>query len=178
MENTLLINYDDILFYTQITGEIDQYRIMPHILNAQILYLEPILGTSLYEKILNLVANDTISGSTNYNTLLLQYITPSVVFHTMELFIPLNAFQIADGGTFQFTPSNAQYSPLTDIDKIATKYKIVGSKYDDKLYAYLCKNKDLYPEYTADDNLVKRTENAPRCNWYLGTDHSKSKIRI
>ena len=181
MENILLINYDSILHYTQISGVLDVYKLNPHILNAQILYLEPILGSTLYEKMLDLVSTNDITGSTysNYNVLLSQYITPSVCFHTIELAIPLNSFMIADGGSFQVQPTNAQPIQLDVIDKLTNKYRIIGQKYDDKLAMYLNKHKDIYPEYVYNsDGLIKRTENTNRVGIYLGDNHSKSKIRI
>ena len=55
MESTLLINLDDILHYTSVSGSIDEFKVLPHILNAQTLYLEPILGSDLYEKLLSMV---------------------------------------------------------------------------------------------------------------------------
>jgi len=180
MESTLLISVNDILHYTTISGDIDVNKINPHIYNAQILYLEPILGSSLYEKIIDLVNTNDITGSTytDYNILLLNYITPSIVFHTMELFIPMNSFQISDGGTFQFTPSNASFSQLDEIEKITNKYRIIGSKYDKKLSDYLCKYSSLYTEYTNNDGLVSKTENTMRIGgWYLGGSNKVSKIR-
>lgn len=178
MESILFINYDDILHYTTISGNIDVYKINPHIYNAQILYLEPILGSDLYAKIETMISDGSITGSTNYNTLLINYITPSVVFHTMELFIPLNSFEVSDGGTSQHIFTNAQYSIIAEIEKISQKYKVIGSKYDDKLVAYLCKNSSLFPEYTNNTGLVKKTETTGRTGWYLGTSNVTSKIRI
>lgn len=159
MEQILLCNYDDILFYTTVSPNVDPYKVNPSIMNAQILYIEPILGSSLYEKLLDLVENNEISstGYTNYNTLLTHYVIPSLVFHTMELFIPLNSFQLADGGTFTFNPSNASASPLDEIDKLSNKYKIIGSKYDTKLEKYLCTNSSLFPEYTNNTGLIDKT---------------------
>jgi len=178
METILFISFDDILHYTTVSGNIDVYKVNPHIYNAQILYLEPILGSDLYTKIESFISGNTISlsGNTNYYTLLTDYITPSVVFHTMELFVPFNAFEISDGGISQHIYTNAQYSPMNDIDRIVDKYKIIGSKYDDKLADYLCKNSTLFPEYTTNTGLVNKITPSPRTGWFLGGTLS-SKIR-
>lgn len=177
--NTLLVNFNDIENYTSASANIDVNKINPHIYNSQILYLEPMLGTKLYEKIIDLVNTNNITGTTysNYKTLLDVYITPSVVFHAIELYIPLNAFKIADGGVFQYTPTNAQPSEYNDIDRIANKYKTIGSKYDDKLYKFLQENKILFVEYT-EDGLIHKTETTQKIGWYIGTNNAKSKIRI
>ena len=168
MKSTLLINLDDILHYTSSSGSIDELKVLPQILNAQILYLEPILGTSLYEKLLSMVDDGSITGTTNYNILYQDYIVPSLVFKTMELYIPFNAFQIADAGVYQYTANNANVSPIDVIEKLSNKYRAVGAKYDQKLSDYLCKNGSLFPEYTNNTGLVKKSEVAPRTSWYLG----------
>jgi len=181
MEATLLINFDDILHCTGgLRGNIDVEKINPHIYNAQILYLEPLLGSSLYEKIISLVNTGDITGTTYavYKTLLDEYITPSIAFHAVELYIPLNAFQVADGGTYQFQATNSITSPLDDIDRIAIKYKIIGSKYDSKLSNYLCKHENDYIEYINNTGLVGKTEATPRIGWYLGNSRMGSKIRM
>ncbi len=180
MEQVLLINYDDILFYTNVSPHIDQYKLNPHILNSQILYIEPILGTDLYEKLLDLVDTNAITATTyaDYKTLLINYITPSLVFHTMELFIPLNSFQLADGGTFQFTPSNANYSPLDEIDKLSNKYKIIGGKYDSKLEKYLCENGNSFPEYINNTGLIDKTKPTNRISgWNLNNCNVKYPLK-
>ena len=179
MEATLLINFDDVLHYTALSGNIDVAKINPHIYNAQILYLEPLLGSSLYEKIISLVNTGDITGSTYsaYKILLDVYITPSVAFHTVELYIPLNAFQVADGGVYQYQATNSNTTPLVDIDRISNKYKIIGSKYDSKLDLFLKKNKNDYQEYIFNDGLINKTETTQRTGWYLGINNSGSKIR-
>ena len=168
MESTLLINLDDILHYTSVSGSIDELKVLPHILNAQILYIEPIIGSSLYERLLSLVDDGSITDTTNYNQLYHNYIIPSLVFHTLELFIPLNSFQIADGGVYQYVANNANVSPIDEIEKISNKYRVIGAKYDQKLADYLCKNGSMFPEYVNNTGLVGKKEVAPRTSWYLG----------
>lgn len=180
MENVILISLDDILHYTSVSGSIDEYKINPHIYNAQILYLEPILGSDLYEKLIKLIQTGDITGETysNYKTLLDNYITPSLVFHAMELYIPFNSFIVADGGTFQFQPTNANPSTQNEIDKLSNKYRTIGDKYDSKMIAYLCKNSTLFLEYRNNTGLVDKTETTNRASgWYLGTNNIVNKIR-
>ena len=180
MEDTLLINLDDILHYTTISGNVDEALVNPHILNAQVLYIEPILGSKLFDKIVDLYDSKDLytTGYTEYNTLLSKYITPSLVMHTMEIYIPLNAFQMTDGGVYRLQPNNANYSPIEDVEKTASRYRIMASKYDAKLFSYLTKYVELYPEYQNEDGLIKKTEITQKSGIYLGTNNINSKIRI
>lgn len=179
MKNTLLINLNDILSYTTVSGNLDETSISPHIFNAQILYLEPMLGTDLYDKLIELVDTDDINttGYTNYKTLLDTYVIPVVVFNTLALFIPINSFKVTDGGVYQNQATNANTSEIDKIDSITQRYKIIGAKYEKKLVAYLCKNSTLFEEYTSNDGLVKKSETTQRSGFYLGTNNIYSKIK-
>lgn len=173
---TLLIKLEDIQHYTTIQGSVDTKNVNPHINNAQILYIEPILGSDLFEKIQNLISGNTIKNNIDYYKLWDEYIKPALVFHTMQLFIPLQSFVLADGGTFQYETTNSQTSTIEYIEKLTAKYKVIGSKYDDKLVKYLCDNSQLFSEYHNNQGLIKKTETTPSIDWYLG--HQESRIRF
>jgi hypothetical protein len=177
MEKILFIEFEDILHNVTISGNLDEYKILPHVYNSQILYLEPILGSELYKKFEDI--KDIITGETyiDYYYLLVEYIIPSVCNHTMELFIPFNSFDINNGGTYQHNASNATYSPFDDIDRIVNKYRAIGTKYDDKLVKYLCENSTLFTEYTSNTGLIDKTETTIKTGWFLGLGNSGSKIR-
>lgn len=179
MEEVLLINFEDILTYTQINGSVDRNKLSPHIYNSQILYLEPLLGSSLYEKLLSLVSNDAIETqvNTDYKTLLYDYITPSLVFHTLEFFNSFNSFQMYDGGVYQHSANNANNSTLDDIEKISVKYKIIANKYDSKLSKYLCENSNLFPEYVNNTGLIDKITNSSSFGFFTGMSNVKNNVK-
>lgn len=165
---TLLIKLTDIQHYTTINGSVDSANVNPHINNAQILYIEPILGSNLFNNIQNMISGNTIKDNSNYYKLWDEFIKPSLVFHTMQLLIPLTAFVIADGGTFQYETPNSQTSTIDYIEKLVAKYKVIGNKYDEKLKTYLIENSEQFPEYINNTGLIKTTEKVPGIDWYLG----------
>lgn len=171
MNSVLLINNDDILHYTTVSPNIDLYKINPHILNAQVLYTEPLLGTTLYEKLLDLVETGDIDDNAyvNYKTLLEEYITAPLVHHTMELYLMLNTFTANDAGVIQFTSDNTLPVGMSEIERLSNKYKNIAGRYDDKLRKYLCENSSLFPEYTQ-DGLIEKAGNTQRISgWNLST---------
>jgi hypothetical protein len=174
---TLLIKLDDIQHYTTIQGSVDSKNVNPHINNAQILFIEPILGTNLFNNIQNMISGNTIKDNFNYYKLWDEFIKPALVFHTMQLLIPLSAFVIADGGTFQYETTNSQTSTIEYIEKLVAKYKVIGSKYDDKLQNYLIENSELFPEYINNNGLVKITEKVPGIDWYLGASQNNLRYQ-
>ena len=58
---------------------VDMKVIMPTIYDVQNFYILPILGTSLYNDVLDKVANNTLTAS--YTTLLDDYITPTMIWY-------------------------------------------------------------------------------------------------
>lgn len=179
MEKSVLINFDDIKSYTSVSGSIDIYKVNPHILNAQILYLEPTLGSELYDRVIDLFESGDINlnNYAKYKTLLYDYITPSLVFHTMELFIPFNSFQLNDGGTFQHNANNSTTSTQSDIEKTSSRYKIIGIKYDSKMIKYLELNKNDFPEFIENNGLIKKNKSTFNMGINLSMKNVKNHIR-
>lgn len=171
MSKVLLINKDDIMTYTSLNGNIDSDKLSVHVYNSQIIYLEPALGSALYDKVISLVDNGDISASTyvNYSTLLYDYITPFLVFSTMEQFIDFNAFEIANGGIYRHTTDNAVISTKEENDGLGQKYRNIANKYLKLLQKYLCDNSTLFTELTTADQEVERDkENNLRGGFYTG----------
>jgi len=179
MEYTLLINHQDIINFSQIDGSIDFEKLKPSILNAQILYIQNnLLGGNLYNKIINLVNDDNLSEFPYYQTLLYDYITPSLVIHTLELFEPLNSSILGDNGTFQYNLTNAAAAARSEIDRKVKIYQMEASNFDDMLIKYIKKNITEFPEYNEDDGVVQKTTvQYPKIGWNLSTKNSINKIR-
>lgn len=178
MEYTLLINHQDIINFTQIDGSIDFEKLKPSILNAQVLYTQKILGSNLYNRIIDLVNDDNISVFTYYQTLLYDYVTPSLVMHTLELFEPLNSSVLGDNGTFQYNLSNAAAAARAEIDRKVKIYQMQASNFDDMLQKYILKNITEFAEYNDADGLVQKTvEQYPKIGWNLSMKNSVNKIR-
>lgn len=68
----LLIKPNDIFLNTTLQGNIDETRLIPMIANVQNLNIKPLLGISLYNKILTDFDADALAGS--YETLYNDYL--------------------------------------------------------------------------------------------------------
>ncbi len=80
-KNVLLISDDILKDRTAIHGNIDSKMLYPEVKVAQDMYIHPILGTALYDKIIDDVDAGTIAG--DYKTLLDDYIIDCLLYYTL-----------------------------------------------------------------------------------------------
>ena len=78
MENTLLISEAKLKRFTDINNALDPDLLSSIIREAQIIHVTRLLGTPLYDKILSLVDNNTLTG--NYQTLVNDYVQDSLLY--------------------------------------------------------------------------------------------------
>ena len=100
MAEVLLINRADIMRITGLSGNIDEDKILPHVMTAQDIHLQPIIGTNLMQKVKDLIEDDELddAGNEYYATLENTYITPTLVYLVMWDFLPFLQYEISNGG--------------------------------------------------------------------------------
>ena len=151
LNDVLLVNRKDIMTRTSLSGNTDEDKIYPHVLTAQDMGVQYALGTKLYDKVRQLVLDDTIgdAGNVNYKTLLDNYITPYLVFETMVDFIPFNSYEVSNGGVFQHQPEDGITPSKFEVDYLEAKYNKKSEYYKERMNTYLCANTSLFPEFNA-----------------------------
>jgi hypothetical protein len=146
MAEVLFINDVYIKKYTSINGSVDPNLLYPSIVLAQEKYLMPYLGTNLYNKLKDDVANDTVSG--NYAVLLEEYCYKVLLWYTVVEVLPSLTYKIDNGTMVQHLSDDAQpvqNSTLTDfIDRARNN----ADFYRQRLVDYLCAYGHLFPEYS------------------------------
>lgn len=140
-----LISEEILKTRTAINDNIDSGELRFCIQTAQNINIQETLGQELFEKILDDVYNNTISGE--YKKLLDKYIVPTTIawsyYHGLDNFfvkwmnVGLVKNNTEQGGaidmrTFQFLKNNA---------------KSQAEFYDNNLRKYLCAYSNLFPEY-------------------------------
>lgn len=176
MNNTLLISEKILKQYSLINDNTDAMYILPAIRSAQDIGLQPIIGTSLYDKLKNLVADSTIKDeeNTKYKELLDNYVVPYLCWKTMSEIQMMIQYKMRNAGLVQ--NSDVEHYQTTYMNQ--TQY--VKEWYDDKavfyvnrLSDYLMANEADYPEYCEWRNCsdMKANRNAYNCGIYLGHTH-------
>ena len=150
MAFTYLVTRDEILQRTVIGGNTDQDKIAPHIVTAQDIELQTVLGTSLYNKVMTDFANNTIAEP--YITLLDTYIKPMLCHYVAANFYVFHAFSVANGGIYRHQSENSFTPSLQEVELLSNEQKAKAVHYRERLIDYICWNTSLFPEYLTNQN--------------------------
>lgn len=123
---------------------IDVTKLIPYIIEAQQLKLEEMIGTPLYNKLLE---NEL---TFEYVKLRDDYVSPTLLHWSLASYLQYGGVQIANGGIYNHLPTDA--SPISR-SEIAGMIKTEGFKaqqYANRMNDFLHTYKDFYPEYTDD----------------------------
>ena len=142
---TRLITVQYIKDYSNADANIQSKQIEIAIDHAQLFYLQQILGTALYNKMLT----DFGSYAGDYSTLYTDYIKPYLLYRVMVDLRPMLNYQLRNKGLMQFTSQDAQGTDLKDLMYMVQKDTDQSQFCAKRMTDYLCGNSSLFPEYTA-----------------------------
>lgn len=170
MAKVLLVSEQTLKTNSVINNNVDGMYILPAIEYAQDAGLQPLIGSKLYNKLMDLVETGDITGATNYKLLLDEYITPYLVNKvTADIQLPLS-FKVRNQGIVQQTSENTYVPSLKDTQYIIQHYQNQADFYGNRMSDYLRANRSLYPEYCSKDSCADMPSNPNAYNTgiYLG----------
>jgi len=151
MAQVLLVRRQDILKLTPINGNVDTDKITPFIKSAQDIHIQDILGTKLFEKLIDGVQNDNLTA--DYNTLLVTYVQPVLCHLAAADFYLFHGYEIANGGIFRHQSENSTTPSKNEIDALVQRQKDIGDHYRRRLLDFLnFEAPSKYPEYYTNTN--------------------------
>ena len=134
-----------------INNNVDSMYIFPAIQTAQEIGLQPLLGSKLYNKLLEVVEN---GGDEQYFDLLDSYVIPYLEMKVMaDIQIPL-AYKIRNAGLVQNTSENTTLPTLQETQYIVEYYENKAAFYANRMSDYIIANSNEYPEYNSCDSLA------------------------
>ena len=170
MARVFLISEATMKKNSVVNNNVDGMYLLPAIEFAQDAGLQPIIGTKLYNKLMDLVENGSITGSIDYKYLLDEYITPYLINKvTADIQIPLS-FKLRNQGVVQQTDANTYVPSMKDIQYVIQNYENKANFYSNRLSDYLKANRKKYPEYCSVDSSadMPSNKNAYNTGIYLG----------
>jgi hypothetical protein len=145
MAEVLFINDVYIKTYTQVNGSVDSNLLYPSIYLAQDKYLMPYLGTNLYNKLKEDIANGDLEG--DYQILVDEYCLKVVLWFTMVEALPNLQYKIDNSTLVQRNSEDATaVSDLVMKDAI-DRAMSNANYYLNFLVDYLCAESSKFPEY-------------------------------
>jgi len=145
---------------------VDMKVIMPTIYDVQNFYILPILGTSLYNDVLDKVANNTLTAS--YTTLLDDYITPTMIWYC-RYELPMNMnYKYFNKSVGVQNSDNMNPASLEELQMIMDRAKNKAEWYAERLSNYLLAFPDLFPLYLNQTDVNIATIFSNRTNYTSG----------
>jgi hypothetical protein len=141
----LIISEEIFKSLAPVSGSLDWEYVWPHILATQDAWVQPIIGQSLYEKIMSDIVASSLTGA--YKTLVEDYIARTTVWFTCFKGLPFWGVKVVNSGVIQRVTDDGATVSFSDIDKLSGLCKQQAEFYKQRLIDYLCANPSLFPEY-------------------------------
>lgn len=170
MSKCYLISEKTLKENSVINNNVDGMYVLPAIEYSQDAGLQPLIGTKLYNRLMDMVEDGTIGNNEDYKYLLDEYITPFLLNKvTAEIQIPL-AFKLRNQGVVQQTGENTYVPSLKDMQYVTQNYENKANFYGNRLSDFLRANRSKYPEYCKIDSCADMPSDngAYKTGLYLG----------
>lgn len=176
-KNILLISPQILKDRTTLHDNIEDKLIYPEIKAAQDMFILPLLGSSLFDKILTDINTDTLAGA--YKTLVDDYLIDCLCNYVLSEMPENINHQFTNKGLVGKTTENTVQPSMSDMYTIVGKYKSRAEHYARRAERYLLQNAPtLFPEYinpgTGIDSVYPERETFSN-PIYLGEDETCNK---
>ena len=127
---------------SEIDENVDMKLLNPTIWRCQIQYMQNVLGTNLYDKILADIEASTLTGV--YLTLVDDYCADALQYWVMyEVQIPL-LFKFRDKAVSTKNSTNSAPISTKELSRIENRFKDKAEFFTQRISDYLCANESLY----------------------------------
>ena len=168
----LLITAQEIVDSTIISGDVDVDKYNFSIENVEIMILEPLLGTELFDKIKTDNDSDVLSGL--YLTLYNDYLKPILKYKVASEYIDVSSYSLKNGGIFKHSPDSKVIPERTEIEMLSGKYDAMAQVYIERFNKWISKN--ILPEYkTYQDEVDAESDLQINKGWYFGSHQYTDK---
>lgn len=184
--NVVLISADNVKNLTIVNTNVSDEYIGYAIRDTQNIDLQSIIGTSLLDKIKELLYNkmkgldNAIDTEANvaYLDLFEEFIKPYLVHKTVvNVLIPIS-LKIRNMGVIKTNDTNIQNAEFDEVKYLMKYYEQQAAFYETRLSKFLCVNKNAYPELEMDTEAWMSKpligKNFAPTELWLGSDNEKT----
>jgi hypothetical protein len=155
MTDTLIISETKLRSFTDLNNNVDNKLLTTAIQVAQDIYLQRLISTALYDKIMNDIDNNTLTGA--YLTLVDDFIAPYLLYASYWEALEYVYMRPRNNGLL--TPTGGENSVNVDQTLFEKKRQLADNKsqfYGNKLTQYLIQNESLFPELQQNGEFWKQ----------------------
>lgn len=160
VEVQTLITEDYFKTYSPISDNYNIKDIKPYFHVAEKLWIEPIIGTPLYEELLDEVEKNEVTPE---NATLLLNIYPLLAFTIVYESLPFVGYHLSQVGITKGKSENSEPVSINDVNYISTQLRNQCETMKKLLKKFLDENAEHYPLYYADNTVDCNCDND--CEW-------------
>tara|TARA_R110000850_G_scaffold171880_1_gene297202 strand:+ start:292 stop:792 length:501 start_codon:yes stop_codon:yes gene_type:complete len=165
MAELLFITPQEITETTIVGGNVDIDKYTPCILETQLKTIEELLGSELYNKIVNDIEADTLTG--DYLILFNDYIKPITKNESVATYILIAPYTLGNGGLFKRTFNGVETIDYKEVERLSQRYSSIAQMYINRFNKWIGLNE--LAEYKIYQDEVNASENINLNNgWYFG----------
>lgn len=156
-DNILFISVDILKERSVVHDNVDPKLIYPDIKYAQDEYIEPVLGTALFNKMQQIIGDGTIATLPDYKLLMDKYIVDAMIYYVMSM-LPLNtSYQFWNKGMIRKQSADVELPSMSDMVEVSNNYKSRAERYANRMKLFLLDQSSRlgkYPEYVQPGSTV------------------------
>lgn len=131
--------------YTALDENIRVKDITPFILNAQDIYLQPILGTKFYKHLKDQILTNTLSS--DEDLLVDDYIAKPTMYYSLYLMLPTLKYKIVDKGILNGASEDTTATTLDELKYLRQSTIDTAEFFAKRLLEFLKDNPGMFPQY-------------------------------
>ncbi len=139
----LFLSVDYLRDNTVINGNVDSELLEPYILMAQNVHIEPLVGTKIYNDLINTIG----SLSADNKTLLDDYLQPALLQWALYEVLPFINYRLTNKAISTKNSDNSDPVGLDELHYLRQSVRDVAEYLSERATVFLKANTDLYPLY-------------------------------
>lgn len=138
MKNTLFISANTIKERSALHTNVDDKLLLPEIKTAQDIYIHPLLGSALYERLQDGVDNANLTA--DEVALLDNFVTDTLIYYVLSELPTGLSYQFYNKGLVRKTSDNTDQPQMQDLLDISARYRKRAEFYAERMVKFLKQN--------------------------------------
>ena len=178
MRNVLLISEDTLRSNSELSDNIWGKNVLPAIRTSQDIALQGFIGSCLYEKLLDLVADGSIQDQENvaYKDLLDDFVQPFLIEQVLADITPIVESKLANLGVYKSRTDYADNVPASEVERFQYRHIVNADFYAKRMQNFLKAHRDAYPELDCcgcGADIKPNLESAEEVSIFLGGNRGR-----
>ena len=149
-QQVLLVSEQRLKQWTQLDDNVRLNEITPHILQAQDIYIQNLVGTKLYTRLKEgVIANDL---NANEDLLLNDYVGKTLMQYALYMILPSIKYKVVNQGIVNGTSEETSPTTLEELRYLRGTVLDTAEFYATRLIEFFRDNPGMFPEYTNPGN--------------------------